>query len=266
MTLTDCLNNLFAEDDINPLSPEELRVYVDLLKAWISSGRGEWFEYILVPNVKPKLKPKLKPKVIPKSTMVRIRDKLQERGLIQYVSGNGKMKKPYYKIVSETNPGTKGGTNPDTKPKEETSPTPPKEENIYINQQQLHTCTCEKNLEDLKDSLMKSDAWLESVRMALFRNYRMPLTEDQIKEKLSDFFLHLRSEGIEVKTEQDAKSHFKNWMAKVHEIETNRQNYGTENRRTYTSKQEANEYAFSQFIKYRQARESGLADEVEKPF
>ena len=34
----------------------------------------------------------------------------------------------------------------------------------------------------------------------------------------------------------------------------------------YCSKKEANEYALNQFLRYREARDSGLLDEVEKPF
>ena len=117
---------------------------------------------------------------------------------------------------------------------------------------------------------MESDAWLELVRMSLFRNYKIALTEDEIKQRLADFFIHLRSEGIELKTEQDAKVHFKNWIAKVHEIETKKQKDGERiqgsTASSFTSKQEANEYALNQFLRYREARENGLLDEVEKPF
>ena len=134
-----------------------------------------------------------------------------------------------------------------------------------IYHQQQHAYACERNLEELKDSLSGADIWLESVRTALFRNYKIAMTEDEIKEKIADFFIHLQSEGIDVKTEQDAKSHFRNWIAKVHEIEIKKRN-DEENRRTYTSKQEANEYAINQFIQYRKEREQGLVGEMEMPF
>lgn len=126
MTLIDCLKNLFIEDDINPLSPEELRVYIDLLKSWNSSGREEWFECNLLPNVLPKPLPN----VLPKMTIVRVRNKLQKRGLIQYVSGNGKTKKPYYKFEVVTNRVTNVVTKSVTNSKEKVSPTPPLKENI----------------------------------------------------------------------------------------------------------------------------------------
>lgn len=126
MTLIDCLKKLFREDDTNPLSPEELRVYIDLLKAWNSSGREEWFECNLLPNVLPKPLPN----VLPKMTIVRARKKLQERGLIQYVSGNGKIRKPYYKIEAVTKLVTKDDTKGVTNDKEKVSPTPPLKENI----------------------------------------------------------------------------------------------------------------------------------------
>ena len=159
---------------------------------------------------------------MPRKTIIQCRRKLCERGLITFQEGKGKSNNPYYFF----NEVTEKVTEKVTVAKEEISPTPPKEENNIYNinhQQQLCARTHEKNLEDLKEVLMKASQWLESVRMALFRNYKIAMTEDEIKEKLSDYFVHLQSEGIEVKTEQDAKSHFKNWIAKVHEIENKKQ-------------------------------------------
>ena len=61
MTLIDCLKFLFKEDDNNPLSPEEMRVYMTLLKEWNRLSRPEWFEYSLIPKLLPNLIPKMIP-------------------------------------------------------------------------------------------------------------------------------------------------------------------------------------------------------------
>ena len=142
MTIIDCLKILFREDDINPLSPEEMRVYITLLKEWNRQGRPDTFEYNLLPNLLPILSPKMSPNSSPKmspnsspkKSLLRTREKLQKRGLIQYVSGNGKVKNPCYKICGITNLVTKDVTNLVTKDvtnsKEKVSPTPPLKENI----------------------------------------------------------------------------------------------------------------------------------------
>ena len=125
-TLIDCLKLLFKEDDENPLSSEEMRVYITLLKEWNKQTRPEWFEFCLIS----KAEPKAKSNVIPKSTLIRIRERLHKRGLIQYVSGNGKVKNPVFKICSDTKCDTKNDTKCDTNSKEKVSPTPPLKENI----------------------------------------------------------------------------------------------------------------------------------------
>lgn len=134
MTLIDSLKILFKEDDMNPMSPEELRVYISLLKEWNRLGRPEWFECSLLPRTLPKPLPNMLPNVLPKMTVIRVREKLAKRGLIQYVSGNGKVKNPCYKICGVTNLVTKDVTKPVTKDvtngKEKVSPTPPLKENI----------------------------------------------------------------------------------------------------------------------------------------
>lgn len=125
-TLIDCLKLLFKEDDENPLSSEEMRVYITLLKEWNKQTRPEWFEFCLIS----KAEPKAKSKVIPKSTLIRIRERLHKRGLIQYVSGNGKVQNPVFKICSDTKCDTKNNTKCDTNSKEKVSPIPPLKENI----------------------------------------------------------------------------------------------------------------------------------------
>ena len=199
-------------------SIHELSLYFYLLEIWDKNGRPDTFV--------------CEPKQIEmaiglsKQTLSKCRERLQDKGLIGHEKGNRRIKKPYYFLMPLTNTLTNTLTNEGNPVK--VSPTPPSKDNIYnINhQQQLCARTHEKNLEDLKEVLMKSGQWLESVRLALFRNYKIAMTEDEIKEKLSDYFIHLQSEGIEAKTKQDAKSHFKNWIAKVHEIENKKQQHG----------------------------------------
>lgn len=261
MTLIDSLKILFKEDDRNPLSPEELRVYINLLKEWNKQGRPEWFEYRLAP----KAVPKVEPNVIPKSTLMRIRERLCQRGLIQYVSGNGKVKNPLFKICDETKGGTKGGTNPETNSKEKVSPIPPLKENISeFKEKERITKVIPKKDFDLSFCLPGfipiMEEWLE-YKLKRKENYK---TEQSIRKcyhnlvKLSDNKPTIAQMIID-------QSIANNW-AGLFELKQHGEQIQRNTASGFTSKQEANNYAFEQFLRDREAREKGMAYEVEKPF
>lgn len=261
MTLIDSMKILFKEDDTNPLSPEELRVYITLLKVWNMQGRPEWFEYCLVPKVTPKVKPN----VVPKSTMMRIRDRLVQRGLIQYVSGNGKVKNPCYKILSETKRGTKGETKVDTNDKEKVSPIPPLKE-IYSESKEKERISKDipKKETDLAFCLPSfvpiMEEWLEYKRKRQ-ESYK---TESSVR-KCYQNLVNISGNNPAIAQLIVDQSIANNW-AGLFELKRNGAVIQGNTNSSFTSKQEANEYALNQFIRYREARENGLLDEVEKPF
>ena len=246
MTLIDYFNQFWREFKKKQFSPNESLLYSYLLNVWNTTGRKEQFEcntkeieIILGMN---------------KTTLTRCRENLRKRGLIQYNKGDGKIKSPYYFLCNVTDNVTDNVTT---------------HRDIEFNNisSSAHARTHVLGLEELKKELLGANIWIEEVQRSLLRNYKVALHTDEIKEKIEGFFLHLSSIGTDVKTIEDAKRHFVNWILKQKEIEKkDGERIQDGYKPSYTSKQEANSYAIKQFAEYRQARESGMATEMEKPF
>jgi hypothetical protein len=257
MTLIDCLKKLFKEDDVNPLSPEEMRVYMTLLKEWNRLGRPEWFEYSLIP----KAIPKVVPNVIPKSTLIRIRERLCQRGLIQYVSGNGKVKNPCYNLSCETKGGTKAETNLGTNIKEKVSPIPPLKE-IYSELREK---------ERISKDIPKKEEWDIDFALPSFR----PI--------MIEWLAYKKSKGQNYKDNSSIRKCYQNLiklsdnnptvaqMIVDHSIANNwaglfELKINAAHQTNYSDKRSVNNQVFQDFIAEREQRANGMAYEVEKPF
>lgn len=118
MTTKDYINQFWRLNEIRPFSQHETWLYFYLLNQWFENGQEEWFN------------PKLLPKLLPKMLLKRCRDKLIEIGLIAYQKGERRSVSPSYKICCVTYRVTKTVTKRVTNKKEEIPPTPPKEEKI----------------------------------------------------------------------------------------------------------------------------------------
>lgn len=135
MNPTDYITLFWAEDEKHPFSANETRLYFYLLNRWVKQADGKAFE-LSTHQLEVAL-------MLPKMTISRCRDKLSQRGLIQYVKGDRKVKNPCYFLCGVTNDVTNSVTNTlpkcdqyVTNPKEKVSPTPPlKENNIYNNKE-----------------------------------------------------------------------------------------------------------------------------------
>ena len=70
-------------DSLNPFSPNETRLYFFLLSRWINQTEQKPFEcstHYLETHL-----------LLPKMTITRCREKLKQRGMIQYVKGDRKV-------------------------------------------------------------------------------------------------------------------------------------------------------------------------------
>ena len=68
-------------------------------------------------------------------------------------------------------------------------------------------------VDELYEILSNDDYWIEI-------SAKSHQTEiDEIQIAIPKFLLHLQSSGTEIKSIQDAKSHFNNWLRKIRQIE-----------------------------------------------
>lgn len=134
MNTSEYIRTFWEEDAKKPFSANETRLYFFLLDMMVKQSCVQfecsmrYLETCLL---------------LPKMTITRSREKLSQRGLIQVVKGDRKVKNPIYFLCGVTNNVTKvlpialpKRDQKVTNQKEETSPTPPKEENnIYNNKE-----------------------------------------------------------------------------------------------------------------------------------
>lgn len=123
----------------------------------------------------------------------------------------------------------------------------------------------ELGLEDCYREIMSEEIWAQDVLMAAVRKgYK--LDQQKLAEYVTEFFGELKCRGETSRSLKGAKEHFSNWLNVKLEKLKQYEKRSTNGRGNYTSKQEANDYALSQFLAMREAREQGVVAEVAKPF
>ena len=91
--------------------------------------------------------------------------------------------------------------------KEKVSSSSTSKKNLEV-QKKIYFC-----IDELFEILSADDYWVEISAKSHQCNI------DEIKIAIPKFLLHLQSSGTEIKSIQDAKSHFNNWLRKVRQIE-----------------------------------------------
>lgn len=129
----------------------------------------------------------------------------------------------------------------------------------------LPAAYAELSLEECFKEIMSEEIWAQDVLMAAVRKgYK--LDQQKLAEYVTEFFGELKCRGETSRSLKGAKEHFSNWLNVKLEKLKQYEKRSTNGRGNYTSKQEANDYALSQFLAMREAREQGVVAEVAKPF
>lgn len=132
-----------------------------------------------------------------------------------------------------------------------------------VKEKPVNTDFLEMPLDRCFSVLSANQAWAETVTMNTQSAGHGDFTLDSFHAWLKQFFAKLANEGETRKSPRDAMAHFARWLNQ--EFEKQRKNAG--NRwGSYTSKQEANEYALDRLREHKRELEEGVAGEVEKPF
>lgn len=234
-------------DSLNPFSPNETRLYFFLLSRWINQTEQKPFEcstHYLETHL-----------LLPKMTITRCREKLKQRGMIQYVKGDRKVKNPFYFLCGVTNSVTKHVTNP----KEKVSPVPPlKENNLENREKERITKVIPKKEENLAFCLPSyvpiMQVWLE------YKKERGQAYKPRGLMACYNNLLKLSNNNPTIARLIVEQSIANNYQG-LFELKNN----GV-NQKHYSEKRAANEEVFRQFVAEREQRASGMVVEVEKPF
>lgn len=92
--------------------------------------------------------------------------------------------------------------------KEKVSSTSTSKKNLEV-QKKIYFC-----IDELFEILSADDYWVEISAKSHQCNI------DEIQNAIPKFLLHLQSSGTEIKSIQDAKSHFNNWLRKIRQLES----------------------------------------------
>ena len=115
--------------------------------------------------------------------------------------------------------------------------------------------------DELGVRLSESSDWLRMQPLNIFRQTGIEVSEDSVLALIGDYVCKLKAEGVGYKSLEDARSHFANWAVKFLKSQDN-----GNNRANYTSKQEANDYAFELLMQHKRELEEGVPGAVERPF
>lgn len=207
MTIFDLINRFLAERDYEPFSTAENALYFALL---IKANSRRWQMPIKYPTSM--LQRDIK---VSKQTLVIAREKLSQRGLIEYVPGRGKAEAPNYTLIGLTDDLTDRLTNAETY-----KLTDRLTDNltIYKNKEEdkdysynKHVREEKVSIDELEDRLTADEVWLSSI-LSLLSASQTPLTNEGLSEYLAEFFATQRAKGVEDREEKECKAHFINWL------------------------------------------------------
>jgi hypothetical protein len=259
MTTLDYFNQFWRLNKDVPFTSSDVHLYFYLLSVWNSTGRTDAF---VVKTSAIETDTELN-----KRTILRSRERLKKRGLVNFSQGTTKGKYAHYILHyvtdgvtdSVTDYVTDGVTDGVTDSKEKVSPTPPLKENISeIREKERITKVIPKKDIDLSFCLPSyipiMEEWLEYKR----NRKEMYKTPASIRKCYNNLLTLSDSNPTTAKLIID-QSMANNW-AGIFELK-----HGI-NQGNHSEKRAANEEVFRQFIADREQRASGMAYEVEKPF
>ena len=172
---------------------------------------------------------------VSKQTALAARESLMRRGLITFSKGTGKDNLPSYVIVTDPDKWTDSRTDSHTEcitgdltDNQTVSRTPNltpdltenltqyniKDINIKDKIYPIYKDGEEKilSLDELEVSFMSDTAWHTALLSLL--SSESPITEPDLKERITYFFRQLRCQGTDRREEKDCRTHFVNWIKK----------------------------------------------------
>ena len=251
-TYIELINRFWAENRRRPFSPCQSALYFFLLN---EANAVKWVMPVAVPTAVA-----CQLTGMGKSSLIRAREALRERGLITFTLGAPRRESPSYAIVgtdgeskrdtnnganNSTNKGTNGGTNNGTndgthhgtnngaiiKDKDID-----KERGLYLN----HNSREEKTIEDMEKLFMADREWQDTIIKAISSD-GISKRED-VQERLRMFFAAERAKGVKKREEMDCRSHFFHWIKKITDKKRTEHAYSNQHRLADVTAQSPNDY------------------------
>lgn len=212
MTYIDYINQFWKMNRSVEFSPNEVFLYFYLLNECNIRGWQNPFEH---PN-----KTIVLATGISEKTVIEVRNRLQQKGLITFESGKKNAKSPVYYLLDESKTVSKTVSKEVSKRVSKTVNINNKtKDNKTISP--LRACVGElfpddsffnKSLDNCYTELKSNQSWAETVTMNIRSSGNRDFALESFYEYLKQFFMKLQNEGETVKTPKDAMSHFARWL------------------------------------------------------
>ena len=197
MTYIEIINRFWKIHQFDHFSSAEIAVYFYLLNM---ANRNMWEDEIAVATAELCASIGMR-----RSTIIRARQSLREKGLIECREGVRNSRTPVYRIV--TSATTKATTKTTTKPTTK--------ETLYkdkdIDKENISLSTEEKPIDEIEKILVADHNWQTDV-VKLTEKHRGPAQTAELLPFIHEFFGYLRSCGVRTKTVDDCRAHFVNKM------------------------------------------------------
>lgn len=197
MTYIEIINRFWKIHQFDHFSSAEIAVYFYLLNI---ANRNMWEDEIAVATAELCASVGMR-----RSTIIRARQSLREKGLIECREGVRNSRTPVYRIV--TSATTKATTKTTTKAATK--------ETLYkdkdIDKENISLSTEEKPIDEIEKILLLDDRWQTEV-VRLTERHGGPARTVELLPYIHEFFGYLRSCGVATKTVADCRAHFVNKM------------------------------------------------------
>lgn len=212
MTYIEYINQFWKMNRSVEFSSNEVFLYFYLLNECNIRGWQNPFEH---PN-----KTIVLATGISEPTVIEVRNRLQQKGLISFESGKKNAKSPVYYLNDLSKPLSKVLSKNLSKPLSKSLSSYNKtKDNKTISPSRA--CVGElfpadsffdKSLDDCYNELKSNQSWAETVTMNTRSSGYNDFTIEAFYECLKQFFMKLQNEGESAKSPKDAMSHFARWL------------------------------------------------------
>lgn len=211
MTYIDFMNQFWQMNRSVEFSSNEVYLYFYLLNECNIRGWQNPFEH---PNKTIVLATGMAEK-----TVIEVRNRLQQKGLINFEAGKRNAKSPVYYLLDVSKTGSK-------KVSKEVSKEVSKTGNLNTKSKDIKTITpspvrmgelfppdevFDKTIDECYRELKSNQSWMETVCMNTRISYK-DFTPERFYEYLEQFMMEQQNKGVTKKSPADAMSHFASWL------------------------------------------------------
>lgn len=210
MTYIDYINQFWKMNRSVEFSPNEVFLYFYLLNECNIRGWQNPFEH---PN-----KTIVLATGISEKTVIEVRNRLQQKGLITFESGKKNAKSPVYYLLDESKTVSKEVSKTVSKRVSKTVNIKDKtKDNKTISPLRVGDLFpadsfFDKSLDDCYAELKSNQSWAETVTMNTRSSGYNDFTLEAFYEYLKQFFMEQQNKGETAKSPKDAMSHFASWL------------------------------------------------------